>query len=390
MWLTEGTNRPIIAKTLFGLEEVLAKELQSMGAQDVEKGNRLVKFKGDLGFLYKANLNARTALRFLVPIAEFQIRSEDHLYKQLRKLEWSEYMTQHQTMVIDAQVHSRQYRNSMFMALKCKDAIADYFRDNTGKRPDVDKENPDVRFHLHIQDRFVTLSLDSSGESLHKRGYRQMTNAAPINEVLAAGILKLTGWTEHGTLMDPMCGSGTLLIEAALMAHNIPANIFREEFAFERWENFDENLWDKIREISLNKEKNFHGQILGRDKAPSAIQKAIYNVEKALFEGIIDIEAGDFFRSPKPAEKGTIIFNPPYGERLPHAEDFYSKIGDRLKKEYQGYEAWIISSDLEAVKSIGLRPSRRIKLFNGSLECKLLKYEMYSGSKKAKFQGQED
>jgi putative N6-adenine-specific DNA methylase len=383
-------NFPMLAKTLYGMEDVLAKELRRLGAQDVETGPRMVTFKGDKGFMYKANLNCRTALRILKPFANFQIRNEEELYKQVKKIDWTEIIKEGETFVIDSTVNSEYYSHSLFMALKCKDGIVDFFREKTGDRPNVDRENPDKRINLHIFQRFVTLSMDSSGESLHKRGYRQATNIAPINEVLAAGILQLMDWSEIGTLLDPMCGSGTLLIEAAMLAHNIPANIFRPEFAFERWDDFDPELWNMIKEVSLDKEKHFHGEILGFDSATSAIEKAEENIEAALFNGVIDVQRQDFFKSDKPSEKGTIVFNPPYGERLPYKEDFYKNIGDTLKQSYAGYTAWMITSDLDALKLVGLRPRRKIKLYNGSLECRLVCYEMYDGSKKAKYQNQEE
>ncbi len=379
-------NYPMIAKTLFGLEEILAKELRKMGGQDVEVGKRMVSFKGDKGFMYKANLNARTALRILKPFANFQIRNEEDLYKQVKKIDWTEIIKEGETFIIDATVNSEYYKHSLFMAQKCKDGIVDFMREKTGSRPNVDKDNPDKRINLHIYNRFVTLALDSSGESLHKRGYRQSTNLAPINEVLAAGILQLMDWSELGTLLDPMCGSGTLLIEAAMLAHNIPANIFRPAFAFEKWDDFDAELWETIRNVSLDKEKTFHGQLIGFDSSPSAIAKAEMNVEAALFDGVISLQQQNFFRSQKPSEKGVIVFNPPYGERLPHVDDFYKKIGDTLKQRYSGYNVWMITSDMEALKMVGLRPKRKIKLYNGSLECRLVCYEMYEGSKKAKYQ----
>jgi len=298
-------------------------------------------------------------------------------------------------MLIDATVKSDNFTHSLYVSQKVKDAIVDKFRDTTGKRPSVDVKHPDIRFNIHIDRDRCNLSLDSSGRSLHQRGYRIATNIAPINEVLAAGLLLHSGWDGRSDFLDPMCGSGTMLIEAAMIACNIPVNINRKEFAFEKWDDFDEDLFDKIVESQLKKTREFHHKIIGYDKAPSAVRKAKENIENANLAEYITVERKNFFDTIKPLDNHLhMVFNPPYGERLNRSqvdsdfdvEAFYADIGDTLKQSYPGTEAWFITSNLEALKYVGLRPSRKIKVFNSHLESRLLKYEIYEGSKKAKYQ----
>lgn len=374
----------MIAKTLFGFEELLEKELRALGASKTEIGVRNVSFEGDNGFMYKANLNLRTAIKIIKPIYEFRVRDEQDLYKQMYSLALDHYLDVDQSFAIDTTLATDLFSHSLFVSQKAKDAVVDKFRNKTGRRPSVDLKNPDIKFNLHIQRNHCTLSLDSSGSSLHHRGYRTATNIAPINEVLAAGILLLSGWDGRGHFLDPMCGSGTFLIEAAMIACNIPANINRKGFAFEKWNDFDEELYNKIVEVSLSKVKDFHYSITGYDKAPSAVRKAIDNVENANLAEYINIEQESFFDSKKNT-KGPLhmVFNPPYGERLSiDMEEFYSKIGDTLKQSYPGTQAWMISSNLVALKHVGLRASRKIKLFNSQLESRLVRYDMYEGTKK--------
>jgi len=382
-----GNNFDMVAKTLFGFEDLLETELKRLGAMNIEKGIRSVTFQGDIGFMYKANLCLRTAIKILKPIKSFSIRNEEDLYDKIYKMPWDKYLTYHNTFAIDATVHSETFTHSKYLALKTKDAIADKFRNTEGKRPNVDIKHPDLRIHIHVQKNYCTVSLDSSGNSLHKRGYKTATNIAPINEVLAAGMIMLSGWDGQYDFLDPMCGSGTVLVEAAMIACNIPPNINRKEFAFEKWPDFDEDLFDKIIESSLKKTREFHHKIYGYDKAPSAVRKAIDNVKNANLSEYITIEQENFFKTSKlNEEKLHILFNPPYGERLAiEMEDFYASIGDTLKQGYPDTNAWFITSNLEALKHVGLRPSRKIKLFNGPQESRLVKYEMYAGSKKAKY-----
>lgn len=382
----QDNNFYMLAKTMFGLEEVLAEELKKLGAQDIKPINRAVSFKGDKGFMYKANLNLRTALRILKPIAHFQAHNEKELYNNLCNIEWTEIFNLNDTFATYATTKSEVFKHSKYASLVMKDAIADTFRKKFKKRPNVDPEMPDVSINLHISKHTCTVSLDSSGGSLHKRGYRLDAVSAPMNEVLAAGLILLSQWNRISDFHDPMCGSGTLLIEAALIAYNIPANIFREQFGFERWKDFDEKLWEKIKETSLDKEINYTGNITGSDNSKRAIIITQRNIENALMHENINVVQSNFFETKIPKET-FVIFNPPYGERINlGVSDFYEKVGTTLKHNYEECEIWLISSDIENMKLIGLRPSRKIKLMNGELECSFRKFEVYKGSKKTKKQ----
>jgi putative N6-adenine-specific DNA methylase len=385
-------NFKMVAKTFFGFEELLAKELTQLGAQQVELGTRMVSFVGDKGFMYKANLALRTAIKILKPIKTFKAYNDKSLYDGMMKIDWSEYMNAHQTFVFETTLHSEHFNHSQFVALKSKDAVVDQFRDKTGKRPSIDKDFPDVRLHIHIDRDICTVSLDTSGESLHRRGYKSATNIAPINEVLAAGMLLLSGWDGQSHFLDPMCGSGTILAEAAMIACNIPANINRKEFAFEKWSDWDSELFDKVLESLLKKTREFHYTITGYDKAPSAVAKAKDNIKNANLDEYITIKQANFFETEKTTEGPLhMVFNPPYGERLDiDLERFYREIGDTLKQSYPNTNAWFITANLEALKFVGLKPSRKIKLFNGKLEARFVKYEMYAGSKRTKFQTHTD
>ena len=385
-------NFKMVAKTLFGFEELLAKELTQLGAQEVKIGVRSVSFVGDKGFMYKANLALRTAIKILKPLTTFRIKEEQDLYDQVYKIPWEEYMSENGSLAVNATVHSDKFTHSQYIALKTKDAIVDRFRNIKGTRPNVDLRFPDLKINIHIDRQTCTVSFDSSGESLHRRGYKTATNIAPINEVLAAGLVMLSGWDGQCDFMDPMCGSGTILIEAAMIACNIPPNLMRKEFAFERWQDWDVDLFEKIEESLLSKTRDFHHKMVGYDKSPSAVSKAIENVKNAHLEEFITIKHEDFFKTQKGGDKHLhMVFNPPYGERLEslNVEEFYGDIGSTLKHGYPGTHAWFITSNLEGLKYVGLRPSRKIKLFNAKLEARLVKYEMYEGSKKAKKNNQE-
>ena len=377
----------MVAKTMFGFEEILAKELRNLGAGNVEEGVRSVFFEGDTGFMYKANLCLRTAIKIVKPIHSFHVRDENDLYKKIYAMDWFDYLSTSTTFAIDATVNSENFTHSLYVSQKTKDAIVDKFRDTDGSRPDVDIKFPDVRINIHIQNDQCNVALDSSGRSLHQRGYRTATNIAPINEVLAAGLLLLSGWDGQCDFLDPMCGSGTLLTEAAMIACNIPANINRKEFAFEKWHDFDADLFEKIVDSSLNRTREFHHRIIGYDKAPSAVRKAQDNIINANLSDYITVERKNFFDTEKFTENHLhMVFNPPYGERLDiEMEEFYTDIGNTLKRNYPGTDAWFITSNLEALKFVGLRPSRKIKVYNSHLESRLVKYVMYEGSKKAKF-----
>lgn len=380
-------NFTMLAKTLFGFEDLLANELTQLGAQDVKQGVRSVSFTGDKGFMYKSNLALRTAIKILKPIESFTVRGEQDLYDKVKAMPWEDYLKATGTLAIDATIHSDLFTNSLYIAQKTKDAIVDRFRDQTGDRPNVDLRFPDLKVNVHIDRQNCTISLDSSGDSLHKRGYKIATNIAPINEVLAAGIIMLSGWDGQSDFMDPMCGSGTLLIEAAMIACNIPPNLMRKEFAFERWQDWDVDLFEKIEESLLSKTRDFHHKIVGYDKAPSAVSKAKENIKNAQLEDFIEVKHEDFFKTQKGGqEKLHMVFNPPYGERLNiDMQAFYKDIGDTLKQQYPGTDAWFITSNLDALKHVGLRPSRKIHLYNAKLEARLVKYVMYEGSKKGKY-----
>ena len=381
-------NFKMLAKTFFGFEEILAQELRELGAQNVQKGVRSVSFEGDKGFMYKANLCLRTALKILKPLFSFRIRNEKEYYQKLYEANWERYFNVNQTFSVSATLQTDIFNHSQYVALKAKDAIVDSFRDRRGKRPSVDVQHPDVQLHVHIQRNEVFVSMDSSGASLHQRGYRSATNIAPINEVLAAGILLLSGWEGQCDFLDPMCGSGTFLIEAAMIACRIPANIHRREFAFEKWNDYDQDLFDAVFDSCLKKVREFHFQITGYDKAPSAVSKAKENLKNANLLDYVEVFQKDFFQTEKiDKEKPLhIVFNPPYNERLPiDVVKMYESIGDTLKKHYPNTNAWFITSNLEGIKHVGLRPSRKIALFNGKLESKLLQYKMYEGSKKQKY-----
>ena len=377
----------MVAKTLFGFEDLLAKELIQLGAQDVNTGIRSVSFEGDKGFMYKANLALRTAIKILKPIHSFRVKNEKDLYLHIYNMPWETYLKPTGTLAVDATVHSTQFTHSLFIAQKTKDAIVDRFRNTTGERPNVDLKFPDLKVNVHIDRNTCNISLDTSGDSLHKRGYKTATNIAPINEVLAAGMIMLSGWDGQCDFMDPMCGSGTILAEAAMIACNIPPNLMRKEFAFERWQDWDVDLFETIEESLLKKARDFHHKIIGFDKSPSAVAKAKENIKNAHLEDFITIKHEDFFKTQKGGEeKLHMVFNPPYGERLNlEMESFYKQIGDTLKQNYPNTEAWFITSNLDALKHVGLRPSRKIHLFNAKLEARLVKYEIYEGSKKGKY-----
>ncbi|MBD3905282.1 class I SAM-dependent RNA methyltransferase [Chryseobacterium sp. Ch-15] len=385
-------NLKIQIKTFFGLEPILAEEVKKLGGRNVELKNRAVNCEGDLGFLYKINYSARTALKILVPIDEFKAYNETKFYEKLFKFEWDDFMSVDQTFAIDSTVNSERFSHSQFMTFKMKDAIVDFFQNRYGKRPSIETRSPDIKFHLHIDRELVTISLDSSGDALFKRGYRREQGEAPINEVLASGMLQLAGWDGKGNFLDPMCGSGTLLIEAAMIAMDLPAQIFRKRFGFQNWKNYDETLFNKIKEFRIERVKEFHGKIVGYDIDGRMLDAADANIASAEMEDVIEVRRQDFFESKKDLFPLLMVFNPPYDERISiNDDDFYKKIGDTFKTNYPNTLAWLISSDLDAPKKIGLRPSRKIKLFNGKLETRFLQYEMYEGTKKLhKLENKED
>ena len=372
----------MLAKTFKGLEQVLAQELIELGANDVLIERRAVSFMGNKALLYRANFCLRTALRILVPVASFKAKDTEALYAQLKKLDWSRHMTVDSTFAIDATVYSESFRNSRFVTYRVKDAIADYWLERENKRPNVSVDSPDLSINVHIANEQVTVSLDSSGESLHKRGYRVATTEAPINEVLAAGMLLMAGWKGQSDFYDPMCGSGTLPIEAALIARNIAPGVFRKEFAFEKWPDFDADLWSDIYNDD-SQEREFTHHIYGSDASFYAIQQAQKNVKSA---GLAkDIELRQIRMEELKGGEGLVMINPPYGERLASNKDIealYGKIGTALKHQFTGATAWIISSNNEAMKCIGLKPSKKMRLLNGELDCQFNKYELFQGKRK--------
>jgi putative N6-adenine-specific DNA methylase len=382
-------NYKMVAKTLYGLETLLASELRQLGASAIEIGTRNVSFEGDLGFMYKANLCCRTAIKILKPISAFNVFTEEDLYKKVYDMPWEEYMSVKGSLAVDATVFSKQFTHSKYISLKTKDAIVDRFRDKEGERPDVDLDHPTLRINVHIDRNICTISLDSSGASLHKRGYKTESTLAPINEVLAAGMIMLSGWNGQCDLLDPMCGSGTILTEAAMIACNIPPNLNREEFAFEHWPSFDVDLYELIEASALKKITDFRYKVYGYDNDPVSVKKAHINVKNANLQEFIEIETKDFFETKKETDRPMyLIFNPPYDERISVSdiEAFYEKIGTTLKHGYPGSQAWLITSNMEALKTVGLRPSKKIRLFNGKLDSRFVRYELYEGSKKTKKQ----
>ena len=370
----------MIAKTFMGLEEVLAEELTNLGANNVVAGRRMVSFTGDKEMMYRANFQLHTAIRILKPIKHFKALSADDVYEEVKKVDWSEYLDEKKTFAVDAVVFSEEFRHSKFVAYRVKDAIADQFREKSGTRPNVSIANPDLRLHIHIAEDRATLCLDSSGESLHRRGYRQESVEAPLNEVLAAGMILMSGWRGETDFIDPMCGSGTLPIEAALIAHNMAPGIFRKEYAFEKWPDFDSDLFDYIYNDD-SQERDFEHHIYGYDNDPKAVSTARRNVKAAGLSNDVTIELQDFADFKQPEEKAVIITNPPYGERIstPNLLDTYKMIGEILKHEFSGNEAWVLSYKEECFDQIGLKPSIKIPLYNGSLECEFRKYQMFQG-----------
>lgn len=376
-----------IAKTVFGLEEVLAAELTELGATDVLAITRAVSFKADKEVLYKANLWCRTAIRILKPLVTFKVNSSDDLYAGVYKMSWPDIFSIKQTFMVNAVVNHEEITHSHYASLRVKDAIVDRFRKEQEDRPSIDTEDPDFRIHVHIYKDECTVLLDSSGDALYKRGYRLSATEAPMNEVLAAGLIKLSGWDVHKPLHDPMCGSGTFLIEAGLMACNIAPSLHRQKFGFQMWAHYDEALFKQIKQEALDSRRSMSATITGADISPVAVSKARRNIDAAGLPDIIDLKVASFFDDEPAVEGGMLLMNPPYGEKI-QSDDIlglYKEIGDTLKKKYAGFQAWVISSNMQALKNVGLRPSRNIKVFNGALECKFCKFDMYSGSKKAKF-----
>ena len=370
----------LIAKTFMGLEPVLAKELTQLGANNVQIGRRMVSFTGDKELMYRANFSLHTAIRVIKPIKHFKAQSADDVYEEVKKIDWSQYLDLKKSFAVDSVVFSDEFRHSKFVSYKVKDAIVDQFREKTGQRPNISVANPDIRLNMHIAEDRCTLSLDSSGESLHRRGYRQESVEAPLNEVLAAGMILMTGWHGETDFIDPMCGSGTLLIEAALIARNMAPGVFRKEYAFEKWPDFDAELFDRIYNDD-SQEREFTHHIYGYDIDPKAVQKASLNVRAAGLTKDVSVELADFKNFKQPVDKAIMVTNPPYGERIstPDLLGTYRMIGETLKHKFKDNDAWVLSYREECFDQIGLKPSIKIPLYNGSLECEFRKYQIFEG-----------
>lgn len=376
----------IVVKTFLGVEEALAEELTTLGAVEVQVLKRAVSCKGDLKLVYKINYCSRMALRVLLPITTFKSRSEESLYHNIKKIDWSKYMDVEETFAVTSAVNSKYFIHSQYVALKTKDAIVDQFRDRVFKRPNVNTATPHLAVNVHIYLDEVTVSIDTSGDSLHKRGYRKESFVAPINEALAASLVMMTGWRGEKTFIDPMCGSGTILAEAAMIATSTPPQIQREYFAFKKGKGFDAKLWEAVVAEANAQIKAPTCQIWGFDSSFQSIHIAERNLEHAKMKKYVQFKRKPFEKNAAPDNDGVLVTNPPYGERIETSEDiieFYQMIGTQLKHNFHGYTAWIISSNFEALKLVGLKPSRKITLYNGALQCKFQRYDLYAGSKKA-------
>jgi putative N6-adenine-specific DNA methylase len=377
----------MVAKTFQGLEEVLAQEIRSLGVQDIEILNRAVRFKGDLKSLYAANYRLRTALKVLVEIQTFPAKNDIELYQGIQNIDWVRYLEPSMTLAVECVLFSDHFSHSQFIAQRTKDAVVDQFRDRTGKRPSVDREHPDLLISIHIQETKVNVLLDSSGSSLHRRGYRSQLHQAPVNEVLAAGLLLLAGWNGTGNLIDPMCGSGTFLIEGAMIAMNIPPGTFRPNFGFEKWKNFDQDLLTEVAD-QVEENDNFKYRIIGSDKSAKSLQLAKESIRRAFLDKKIELVHEPIETYIPPVGGGFMITNPPYDERLrvENILGLYQLLGDRMKRYYKGYQVWIFSGNPDAMKSVGLHPTKKIPMLNGSIDCTFRRYDIYEGSKKAKYQ----
>lgn len=372
----------MLAKTFRGLEEVLAAELVGIGANNVQLQRRAVSFTGDKALMYKANLCCRTASRILKPILSFDASNPDEVYEQVKKINWSDYMSVDSTFAINSTVFSDVFRHSKFVSYRVKDAIADWFTEKYDRRPSVRIDGAQLMINIHIAEHHCTLSLDSSGESLHKRGYRVAQTEAPLNEALAAGMLLMAGWKGQSNFVDPMCGSGTLLIEAALIALNIPPGIYRSSFAFEKWSDFDEELFDSLYNDD-SYERPFDFKIYGSDNSPRAIKIAEQNVKSTGLSKYIELQVMPVQKLEAPAENCMIVTNPPYGERITSDDIYglYASLGTTVKHKFAGSTVWVISSHEECLDKIGLKPTERIRLLNGSLDCWYCRYDIFAGKR---------
>ncbi len=366
-----------VATTFKNLEPLLVKELQDLGATVEKTPKRAVICQGSKKVFYQCLYKSRLSLRILVPMAKFKIRGDRDLYHESKKIDWDEYMNSDITFTIKASVHSSLFNHTKYPIYKVKDAICDYFVEKHGKRPDIDTEYPEIQFHLRVSEKFVTISRDASGDPLYKRGYKSKTVKAPINEILASAMVMNSDWNDE-TLLDPMCGSGTILTEAIMIRNNIPAQYFRRDMSIFQWRDFDQKLWDEVTRSYVLPDK-IDGKYFGYDEDPRAIDAIESNLENMGLEDQVDYNLDDFFTANAPSKEGIIIFNPPYDERmsLEDASSFYRKIGDKLKKDYKGWKIWIFTSNFDALRKIGMKPSKKLILFNGPLECRFHQYEVF-------------
>jgi putative N6-adenine-specific DNA methylase len=377
----------MVAKTLFGLEEVLGEELRSLGAGRIRLLNRAVAFSGDRELMYRANYFLRTALKVLIPIRETELQDSSDLYNSIRAVEWEKYMQVDDTLAVEVALKSDLFSHSQFVAQKIKDAIVDQFRDKYGRRPSVDLNYPVLRINAYLHEKTLALSLDSSGEPLYRRGYRIRQGPAPLNEVLAAGLIRLSGWNETDPFVDAMCGSGTIPIEAALMAHGRAPGSLGRTYGFQKWKDFDPLTYKRVVQEGKEKVRQGRASIFASDISSEAVRLAVSHAKNARVDSKIQFTTSQFKDFLPPSPPGVLVINPPYGERIipENINRLYTDIGDTLKARFNGFTAWIFSGNPEALKQVGLRPSRKIQMFNGQLECRFQCYTMYAGSKKSKY-----
>jgi len=381
----ENTFR-IVSKTTFGFEHGVAKEFEQLGLTDIEIHNRAVSGVGTLKELYALNYCSRLSLRILVPILNCTVTSQQSLYDAVMSINWSNYISTNSKIAIDSSQNQSEFNNTMFISVKAKDAIVDQLRTASGDRPSVDIDNPDLRINIHIFKEQCTISLDSSGHSLHKRGYRNATVKAPLNEVLAAGLIFLSEWDCTVPFIDPMCGSGTIAIEACMLAKNIPAGYFTDGYSFFKWKNYDKQIWQDMVDEANAKIVDLKTKIVAMDVAKTSYEAAKENIEEAGLAEDIELIRMNFFDYANTFTEGILVINPPYGERLSidDVQEFYAEMGDTFKQHYKGMSAFIITSNPDGYKSVGLKTSKKMIVFNGGVECRFFKYDMYDGTKKFK------
>lgn len=380
---TKNEQLKITLKTFFGMEDVLSDELEELGYTVENKLNRAVQLSGTWKDVYFLNTHVRCAISILVELASFKIKHEDELYKYCKKVKWTELFDISKSFAVKGAIFSKHFNHSQYPFLVVKDAIVDQFREITGERPNVNIKKPQVLFDLYINNDAVTLSVNTSGVPLFQRGYREETGIAPLNEVVAAGLIRMSGWDRKSTFIDPFCGSGTLLIEAAMLACDIPPSVERQHFAFKNLKNFDNEYWEELQNGMKRVVRELPCEIKGCDISDEMVLKSRRNLRTFSFGRFIDIRQGDFTSMSISSDKGTMVTNPPYGERMgDEIDDLYERIGSWMKHDLPGFSCWILSSNMEAFKFIGLKPTQKVKVYNGDLDCSFRNFEIYSGSKK--------